>query len=99
MSLQWRDVDLERGELTIRAEKAKDGDTRVLPMSSRLKAVLKMAQTDPAGNNYPAEAFVFGELGEQTKNISRGARACAKPTATNPNGHPRRYYRPRPWRH
>ena len=76
LSLQWRDVDLERGELTIRAEKAKDGDTRVLPMSSRLKAVLIMAQTDPAGENYPADAFVFGELGEQTKNISRAWRTC-----------------------
>ena len=76
LSLQWRDVDLERGEMTIRVEKAKDGDTRVLPISSRLKAVLKMAQTDPAGNDYPADKFVFGELGEKTGNISRAWRTC-----------------------
>jgi integrase len=83
LSLQWRDVDLERGELTIRAEKAKDGDMRVLPMSSRLKAVLKMAQTDPAGNDYPGDAFVFGELGEETANISRAWRTCV----LKANGH------------
>ena len=53
LSLQWRDVDLDRGEITIRADNAKDGDTRVLPISSRLKAVLKMAQTDPAGERLP----------------------------------------------
>ena len=50
LSLQWGDVNLERGELTIRAENAKDGDSRVLPISARLAAVLKMAKTDPAGN-------------------------------------------------
>jgi len=76
LSLQWRDVDLERGELTIRAEKAKDGDTRVLPISSRLRVVLTMAQTDPAGTDYPVEAFVFGELGQETGNISRAWRTC-----------------------
>jgi integrase len=35
LSLQWRDVNLERGELTIRAEKAKDRDTRVLTKNRR----------------------------------------------------------------
>jgi len=76
LSLQWRDVDLEGAELTIRAEKAKDGDTRVLPISSRLRAVLKMAQTDPTGKDYPADAFVFGELGQETGNINRAWRTC-----------------------
>jgi integrase len=54
LSLQWRDVNLQRGELTIRAAKAKDSDTRVLPISARLEAVLKMAKTDPAGEDYKA---------------------------------------------
>jgi integrase len=60
LSLQWGDVNLDRGELRIRGEKAKDGDTRVLPISMRLAAVLKMAKTDPAGKDYTSDAYVFG---------------------------------------
>ena len=63
LSLQWADVSLSRGELTIRAEKAKDAESRVLPVSARLRPVLEMARTDPAGNDYKPTAYVFGELG------------------------------------
>jgi hypothetical protein len=42
----------------------------VLPISSRLSAVLKMAKTDPAGADYKPEAYVFGELGQQVENVS-----------------------------
>jgi integrase len=76
LSLQWGDVNLERGELTIRAEKAKDGDTRVLPISARLSAILKMAKTDPAGKDYKPAAYVFGELGLQVDNIKRAWETC-----------------------
>jgi integrase len=76
LSLQWRDVDLERGEITIRAEKAKDGDTRVLPVSARLAAILKMAKTDPAGKEYKADDYVFGALGHQVDNIKRAWETC-----------------------
>ena len=65
-----------RGELTIRAEKAKDGDTRVLPISARLSAVLTMAKTDPAGHDFKAEAYVFGELGQQVANVKRAWETC-----------------------
>jgi integrase len=61
LSLQWRDVDLIRGELTIRAENAKDNESRHLPISSRLKAVLKMVQHDPKGEEHKPHAFVFGD--------------------------------------
>jgi hypothetical protein len=53
LSLQWRDVDLDCRELTIRAEKAKTRRTRRLPISSRLLAVLEMRRFDPAGNPFP----------------------------------------------
>src|SRR5437016_4650478 len=36
LSLQWRDVNLERRELTIRALNAKTREARILPLSSRL---------------------------------------------------------------
>jgi integrase len=56
LTLQRRDLDLNRGELTIHAEKAKDRDTRVLPLSARLTAVLKMAKTGlPLDRNDSAE--------------------------------------------
>jgi integrase len=71
LNLQWRDVSLERGELLIRAENAKDDDTRILPISGRLLAVLKMAQTDPAGDDYGADDYVFGELGKRVKTTKR----------------------------
>jgi integrase len=76
LSLQWRDVTLSRGELTIRGEKAKDGDTRVLPISSRLLAVLKMARTDPAGEDYKADDYVFGEVGQRVDNVKRAWETC-----------------------
>jgi len=76
LSLQWRDVNLERGEMIILGEKAKDGDTRVIPISSRLAAVLKMAKTDPAGDDYKPHHFVFGEVGEQIDNVKRAWETC-----------------------
>jgi integrase len=45
LRLTWRDIDLTRKELTIRAETAKTRRVRILPVSSRLAGVLEMAQT------------------------------------------------------
>jgi integrase len=59
MSLQWREVNLERRELTIRAEKEKTRRERVIPISSRLLAILEMRRHDPAGREMPAEAYVL----------------------------------------
>ncbi|MCC7034012.1 MAG: site-specific integrase [Acidobacteria bacterium] len=76
LSLQWRDVSLERSTLTIRAEHAKDREARVLPISARLAAVLKMARTDPAGKEYTPDAYVFGELGRQVATSKRAWETC-----------------------
>jgi hypothetical protein len=81
--LRWRDVNLTRGELTIRAEKAKDGDTSLLPISTRLAAVLKMAKTDLAGNEYKPEDYVFGEVGKQIDNVKR----AWEPAVLKAHGH------------
>lgn len=70
LSLQWRDVDLETRELTIRAEKAKTRRARRLPISSRLMAVLEMRRLDPSGKEFPPEAYVFGnEVGKRVTNV------------------------------
>jgi integrase len=42
---QWADVDLDRREVRVRGENTKDEETRRLPISTRLAAVLEMAQT------------------------------------------------------
>lgn len=72
LKLQWKDVDLKRRELTIRAENAKDAETRVLPISTRLLAVLEMARTDPAGQEHTPEAYVLGDaVGRPLTTIKR----------------------------
>jgi integrase len=71
LSLQWGAVDVPRGELRIRAVNAKDAEDRVLPISSRLAGVLEMARTDPAGQAYQPDAYVFGEVGQPVRNIKR----------------------------
>jgi integrase len=39
-------------------------------MSSRLKALLEMRRTDPSGQEFGPDAFVFGnEVGEQVKSV------------------------------
>lgn len=57
LSLQWRDVSLDRGE-------------RIIPISTRLVAILEMRQSDPAGQDLPPEAYVFGDaLGRRVKSV------------------------------
>jgi integrase len=53
LNLRWADVNLPARELTVRAEHTKDREQRVLPISSRLAAVLEMSRTDPGGANTP----------------------------------------------
>ena len=68
LSLQWRDVSLDRSEFAIRPEKEKNRTGRIIPMTSRLKGVLEMRCLDPAGKQFGPEAYVFGNaLGERVK--------------------------------
>jgi len=46
LSLQWRDVSLERNEIIVRAEKAKTRTARIVPISSRLRAVRLLPTTN-----------------------------------------------------
>jgi integrase len=73
LKLQWSDIDFERRELRVRAENAKDGEDRILPVSSRLVAVLEMARLDPKGQPLGQEAYVFGdEVGQRIHSIASG---------------------------
>jgi integrase len=87
LTLLWRDVDLQRRELTVRAENTKTRKTRHLPISFRLAGVLEMAHaaleallsTTEVGRlseqeriAYVARCYVFGdETGGKVTNIKR----------------------------
>jgi len=71
LALQWANVDLPRRSVRVRAETTKDGETREIPISSRLAAVLEMLKTDPLGKEYAADKYVFGELGARVKSVKR----------------------------
>ncbi len=77
LSLQWQDVHFGRRELRVRAENAKDAEDRVVPITTRLAAVLEMAQHDPDGNRLPPEAHVFGDaIGGRVRNVTRLWQTC-----------------------
>jgi integrase len=70
LSLQWRDVNLPRREMTIRAEKAKTRTGRLVPISTRLASLLEMRKLDTTGREFPPEAYVFGDAtGRRVKSI------------------------------
>lgn len=70
LSLQWRDVSLERHELTIRAEKEKTRRERIIPTSTRLLAILEMRRFDRAEREFPPDAYVFGDaIGRRVKSV------------------------------
>jgi integrase len=60
LTLQWRDVSMARKEMTLRADKTKDDEDRVIPISARLHAVLEMGRSGPDGREYGPEDYVFG---------------------------------------
>ncbi len=75
--LTWRDVNLDRREMMIRAERTKTRTGRVLPLSARLVAVLTHAATDPAGHPFGPDRFVFGDaIGRRVRDVKRAWETC-----------------------
>lgn len=52
LSLQWEDIDLERGILTVRAQNAKSGKTRHLPLNKEAAAMLAALKEQRSGVDY-----------------------------------------------
>ncbi len=77
LALTWADVDLAQKKIRFRAETTKDSETRIIPISGRLAAVLEMAKTDPKGDDYPTTAFVFGELGQPVASKDKARQTAA----------------------
>jgi integrase len=54
-------VNIARKELIIRAEKAKTRTERLIPISTRLSAILEMRRVGPDGQELPGDAYVLGD--------------------------------------
>ena len=77
LALTWRDVNVERRELTVRPENNETRNGRVLPTSARLAGILDLAKTDPAGQTFGPEKFVFADtVGRQVGDIERAWETC-----------------------
>jgi integrase len=61
LSLLWGDVSLSRCLIRVRAENAKSGQMREIPISTGLRGVLAMIDKDPKGNDHKVTAHVFGD--------------------------------------
>jgi integrase len=93
LSLQWGDVSLSRGLVAVRAEKAKSGNSRQVPISPRLRAVLAMITNDPADNPHPPTAYVFGNsIGGKIADPKKSwQKACADAGITDLHFHDLRH--------
>ena len=50
LTLEWPDIDLQRGQLTVQAKHAKNGENRVIPLNSFLRAALQQLGHESDGN-------------------------------------------------
>jgi integrase len=79
LSLRWEHVSDDLSELRIVASNAKSKRLRVVPVSARLREVLRMRRFDPAGSEFPASAYVFGDaVGEPVKSVNKAWRLTLK---------------------
>jgi len=79
LSLQWADVQLAKGEIRLTPTKTKTRTGRTIPISARLRAILEMRRLDPAGEEHPATAYVFGnEIGQRVGDIKTAWKAACR---------------------
>jgi integrase len=72
LRLQWKDVDLRRGQIRVEARHTKTLNERTVPMSSRFRVVL-IGLRDAAGGKPDPEARVFG-ISDNVKRSFQSAR-------------------------
>jgi len=64
LGLTWSMVSLDKRMITLPASLTKTSQSRAIPITTRLEALLRMRRNDPAGEEHPPTARVFGdELG------------------------------------
>jgi integrase len=76
LSLRWRDVNLDRREMTIRSETTKTRTGRVIPVSASPGRPEDGAD-GPGGETFPPDRYVFGDaVGERVKDIKKAWETC-----------------------
>jgi integrase len=84
LSLQWKQIQFDAAgqarAFLLPATKTKTREARLLPIGTRLRAMLEMRCTDADGQPFGSDAYVFGnEVGQRITWISwEWRRACAK---------------------
>jgi integrase len=64
LGLTWSMVSLDKRMITLPASLTKTSQSRAIPITTRLEALLRMRRHDPAGEELPPTASIFGdELG------------------------------------
>jgi integrase len=79
LGLRWGMVDLDKGTIRLPASLTKTSEARQIPISPPFSAILKMRRLDPAGEEFPETAFVFGtEIGGQVKSTKTCWRSATR---------------------
>src|SRR3989442_8643260 len=72
LNVQFKQLRWDLNELHLSNRTTKGLRTRYIPLSQELRAMLELRRHDPDGEEFKAEAFVFGnEVGERVKNYQK----------------------------
>lgn len=91
-SLEWDDLDLVTGVLRVRAEVAKNGSERVIPLNPDLRDLLVAhreeveRRADEQGRERPALVFTNAAGTSMYSTLLRNLYACLKKAEINPEG-------------
>jgi len=68
LSLTWADVRDDYGHMLLRADNTKTGEARAVPITAKLRDILRRRRIGADGVEFGPDAFVFGnEAGEQRR--------------------------------
>jgi len=63
--------------MTLLAERTKTETGRVIPISARLAGILELAKTDPTGEDFKPEDFIFGDsVGREVTDVKKAWEMC-----------------------
>jgi integrase len=88
LTLDWSDIDFHRGQITVQAEHAKNGESRTIPMNATLKAALKRIRECSDGIG---EVFHSRTGGEFRSIRTRFTTACRNANLTDVTPHTLRH--------
>ena len=80
LTLTWGQVRWQENVLCFWDDVTKTAFARTIPISQRFRAELEMRRTDPRGQPFPPNAYVFGnEVGERVKSVQRAwTKTCGR---------------------